>query len=343
MNDYWSIIKEAYSGYANYLWNDVISPGPQSFFWWVIIASLFFFGLELIKPWRKDQAKFRKDFWLDLFYMFFNFFLFGLIVWNAGQKVLVALFNDALASVGIENIVMVQLDKLPIWAYYLILFVAADFVSWWIHRLLHRVPIMWKWHKVHHSVEQMGFAAHMRYHWMENVVYWSLKYIPLTMLGADLVDIYAIYVLNMTWGHFNHSNITVNPRITGGIFGALVALAVGWLYVDSALGIAGMALGGALIGALILGPYMRILFNSPEMHIWHHAWDMPEDKPHGINFGLTLAIWDYIFGTAHVPYEGRDIRLGFPGLKSFPKKFLSQEFYGIVPQKEVSEGPEGVT
>ncbi len=30
------------------------------------------------------------------------------------------------------------------------------------HLLGHKVPILWEFHKVHHSVEQMGFAAHLR-------------------------------------------------------------------------------------------------------------------------------------------------------------------------------------
>ena len=58
------------------------------------------------------------------------------------------------------------------------------------------------------------------------------------------------------------------------------------------------------------------------MHIWHHAYDLPQDRKYGVNFGLSLALWDYIFGTAYVPSSGRDIRLGFPGIEEFPKDFI---------------------
>lgn len=64
-----------------------------------------------------------------------------------------------------------------------ILFV-SDFVQWNTHRLLHRVPMLWNFHKVHHSVKEMGFAAHLRYHWMEPVVYKSLLYIPIAIIGG---------------------------------------------------------------------------------------------------------------------------------------------------------------
>jgi sterol desaturase/sphingolipid hydroxylase (fatty acid hydroxylase superfamily) len=307
------------------------------------VFSLFFFSLEMLKPWRKEQARFRKDFWLDFFYVFFNFFIFGLIFWTATQNVLVEMFNNFLGYFGVENIVMLQLDNLPVWAYYIILFVVADLLSWWVHRMLHWVPFMWRWHKVHHSVEQMGFAAHVRYHWMENVVYWVCRYIPLTMLGADLVDIFGIHVVNLAWGHFNHTNTTVDTRITGGIVGAGLLALVARLNLGETMWVLAALPVGAIAGAFILGPFMRKIFNSPEMHIWHHSWELPEDKPYGINFGITLAIWDYIFGTAHVPHSGRDIALGFDGLARFPKTFLGQLVYGFGPDKKNSEGSESVS
>ena len=39
--------------------------------------------------------------------------------------------------------------------------------------------------------------------------------------------------------------------------------------------------------------------------------------------------WDYIFGTAYIPYEGRDIKLGFPGVESFPEDFVGQNMHGL--------------
>ena len=84
-----------------------------------------------------------------------------------------------------------------------------------------------------------------------------------------------------------------------------------------------------LIGVFLLGPIMKILFNHPEMHIWHHAYNLPEEKRYGVNFGLSLAIWDYIFGTVYIPHDGRDIRLGFPGIEQFPSNFRTQILHGF--------------
>ena len=286
-------IINGYTGYANYLWQEITNPAWHNYFYWLLGVSAFFLMLEWIKPWRKDQARFRKDFWLDFFYMFFNFFLFSLIIYNAASNVVVYFFNDLLESIGVTNLVAFEVMSWPIWAHLLLGFVVRDFVQWWTHRLLHTSPRLWEFHKVHHSVEQMGFAAHLRYHWMENVVYRSIEYIPLALIGIGLRDFFIIHIFTLAVGHFNHSNIKIN-----------------------------------------LGP-LKYLFNNPQMHIWHHAHDIPKQHKYGVNFGITLSVWDYLFRTNYIPYEGRDIKLGFPGVEKFPKDFVGQNLHGFKkPQSE---------
>ncbi len=334
MEKYFKVISEAYVSFSTYLWQDLTHPSFHSFFWWTIALSVFFFGLEILSPWRKGQAVFREDFWLDLFYVFFNFFLFSLVVWYAGQQVLTEIFGDFIGLFGLENIVAYNVHQLPVWAFYIILFLVGDFVSWNVHRMLHRVPWMWEFHKVHHSVEQMGFAAHVRYHWMENLIYWAVRFLPFAILGADMNQIFAIHVLNVAWGHFNHTNITVNPRVSGTIFGVLAGLGIASLYATAPWMWAAWIAGGGVVFGLILGKYMRMIFNSPEMHLWHHAWDIPEGYRYGINFGITLSIWDYIFGTAKVPKIDGEVKLGFEHLEEFPTGFVGQALYGLGKRKE---------
>jgi sterol desaturase/sphingolipid hydroxylase (fatty acid hydroxylase superfamily) len=289
--DYLQYFIEGYTGYANYLWNELTfmnSPWYKNYFLWLIVVSLFFFGLELAKPWRKEQAKFRKDFWLDVFYMFFNFFLFSLIIYNAASNVVVNFFNNTIINVtGFDLQASNPLNDFPYWSILLIGFIFRDFVQWWIHRLLHRVPQLWEFHKVHHSVKEMGFAAHLRYHWMENIVYRTIEYIPLALLGIGLYDFFIIHVFTLAWGHFNHSNFKLR------------------------LGL------------------LKYVFNNPEMHIWHHAKHLPEGTKYGVNFGLTLSIWDYLFKTDYIPYEGRDIELGFDDDENFPEDFKGQMTHGF--------------
>lgn len=290
--DYLNAFIDGYAGYASYFWKEITFqnyPWYKNYFMWLVLVSLLFFSLELAKPWRKEQPKFREDFWLDVFYMFFNFFLFSLIIYNAASNVVVNFFNNGiLALTGFNLQASNPMNDFPYWLILLIGFLVRDFVQWWVHRLLHRVPQLWEFHKVHHSVKQMGFAAHLRYHWMENVVYRSIEYLPLALLGIGLHDFFIIHIFTLMVGHFNHSNITVP-----------------------------------------LGP-LKYIFNNPQMHIWHHAKYIPEDRSNGVNFGITLSIWDYIWKTDYIPYDGRDIELGFPDDEDFPKDFVHQVTHGII-------------
>ncbi|MEM6699847.1 MAG: sterol desaturase family protein [Bacteroidota bacterium] len=326
-----------YKNYGSYLWYEITHPNWHNYFYWLIGVSLFFFLLEWIAPWRKEQAKFRKDFWLDFFYMFFNFFLFSLLIYNAASDVVVQFFNNGIrALTGFDLQASNPLRSAPLWTVLLVGFLVRDFVQWWIHRLLHRVPALWEFHKVHHSVEQMGFAAHLRYHWMENVVYRTIEYLPLALLGIGLYDFFIIHIFTLAVGHFNHSNISVSGTWKGAIFGTFIGLivATGGFEVNllnepSILLQIGVVLGSGLFGAFLLGGIMKYIFNSPEMHIWHHAYELPEGEKYGINFGLTLAIWDYLWGTAHIPHSGKDIRLGFEGIEEFPEGFVEQNLHGF--------------
>ncbi|MBK9733519.1 MAG: sterol desaturase family protein [Saprospiraceae bacterium] len=330
-------IVNGYAGYASYLWREIAQPSWHNYFYWLILVSLFFFGLEIIKPWRKEQPLFRKDFWLDFFYMFFNFFLFSLVIYNAASDVVVNLFDKTIMEVfGFDIKTSNPMRQFPLWSILIIGFVVRDFVQWWTHRLLHRVSWLWQFHKVHHSVEQMGFAAHLRYHWMETIVYRSIEYIPLALLGIGLYDFFIIHIFTLAIGHYNHSNYHVSGRVTGMLLGGLIGLTailgladIHFLDGNSIVMKIGFFMTLVIFGGLVLGPFMKKIFNSPEMHIWHHVHDLPSNKKYGINFGISLAIWDYIFGTAEIPQDGRDIKLGFPGVESFPDSFLGQFLLGL--------------
>ncbi|MBC7494252.1 MAG: hypothetical protein H7221_04530 [Flavobacterium sp.] len=59
------------------------------------------------------------------------------------------------------------------------------------------------------------------------------------------------------------------------------------------------------------------------MHIWHHGKTLPNKN--GINFAISLSIWDYIFKTDYIPSDGKNIELGFQNEESFPQTFVMQE------------------
>ncbi len=295
MDEYINIIVDSYSNYWRYLKSEILLQSNwDNYFYGLIIVSIVVWILELTFPWRKNQKAFRKDFWLDSFYMFFNFFLLNLMVLIALSNASENFFNEILGYVGlsISSFQLFEVNSLPLWLGLLIFFLVSDFVQWNTHRLLHRVPFLWNFHKVHHSVKEMGFAAHLRYHWMEPVVYKSILYIPIAVIGGfDAQHVAIVHFFALTVGHLNHANL-------------------GWDYGK-----------------------LKYIFNNPKMHIWHHVKELPSHVKFGVNYGLTLSIWDYIFGSDYIPKNGRDIELGFPGDENFPKGFIQQELYPINAKK----------
>ena len=284
---YLDIIIKSYKGAAKGLWNTIQHPWDENhfnLFYFLILVSLVVWALEVLMPWRKKQDKIRRGFWLDTFYMFFNFFLFRVIIFAALVKVIYVTFLLLLIPMGYEKgDYLIDLTQLNWGVKLVIYFFLADIVQWGVHVMLHRIPFLWKFHKVHHSIKEMGFAGHLRYHFVEVFAYQPAKYVVLALLfGFDLKQAFIVHNLTVLIGHLNHAN-------------------VGWDY----------------------GP-LKYFFNNPKMHIWHHAKKLPESHPHGMNFGISLSLWDYIFRTNYIPSDGRDIELGFPNDENYPEDFIGQ-------------------
>jgi sterol desaturase/sphingolipid hydroxylase (fatty acid hydroxylase superfamily) len=288
MNSYFEIFLQSLTGTLNWTWNSIIFQVPwyTNYFWGLIAISAVVWGLEIAFPWRKSQKVIRKDFWLDAFYMFFNFFVFAIVI-SGVYSLLGKLFSDL--NISEKSLTIIDLSSLPMVAQLLIFFVVLDLVQWFTHVLLHRYPFLWEFHKVHHSVAEMGFAAHLRYHWMENIFYKPLKTMGVMILGGfEPEQAYIVHFAAITIGHLNHSNVK-----------------------------------------LTYGP-LKYVFNNPVMHLWHHVYHLPKGHAHGVNYGISLSLWDYIFGTASIPdAEDGEIKLGFPGVENFPKSFKDQAMYGF--------------
>ncbi len=286
MVKYLDAFTNSFMGTVNWTWKSMIFDVPwyTNYFWGLIAISIFVWLLEIIFPWRKEQAFFRKDFWMDACYMFFNFFLFAIAISGFYELLRVA-FKDL--GVTSKSLALVNITDWPMWLQLIVFFVVLDFVQWFTHTLLHKYSFLWKFHKVHHSVKEMGFAAHLRYHWMENILYKPLKTFGVMVLGGfEPEQAYLVHFIAIAIGHFNHSNIKIT-----------------W------------------------GP-LKYILNNPVMHLYHHAYVLPEGR-YGVNFGISLSVWDYIFGTNYIPEDSGAIELGFPGDEKFPKDFVHQNLYGF--------------
>ena len=195
------------------------------------------------------------------------------------------LFSEV--NVTAKSLALFDISKWAPWLQLLVFFIILDFVQWFTHVLLHKYPFLWKFHKVHHSVKEMGFAAHLRYHWMENVFYKPLKTFGVMIIGGfEPEQAYIIHFITIAIGHLNHANIKIT-----------------W------------------------GP-LKYVFNNPVMHLYHHAFILPKGK-NGVNYGISLSLWDYIFKTNYIPEDSGTIEIGFKGDDVFPHDFIGQNTYGF--------------
>tara|TARA_X000000950_G_scaffold184281_1_gene223131 strand:+ start:3711 stop:4589 length:879 start_codon:yes stop_codon:yes gene_type:complete len=286
MQDYNDVFISSFKGTLNWTLKSILFEVPWylNYFWGLLLISLLVWGLELLFPWRKQQGVFRKDFGLDVFYMFFNFFLFALVI-NGVYGGLQLFFQKL--GITLTSLTLFDIKNLAFGVQLFVFFVLLDFFQWLTHILLHKIHFLWKFHQVHHSVKEMGFAAHFRYHWMENVLYKPLKTLGIMILGGFEPDqAYLVHFFAILIGHLNHANVKIS-----------------W------------------------GP-LKYILNNPIMHLYHHAYALPKGK-FGVNFGISLSLWDYLFKTHYVPEASGTIKLGFPKEEQMPKGFLKQALHGF--------------
>ena len=69
-------------GGLSWVWQQVVCQVPieQNYFWMVTVATSMIMLLEYLFPWRKEQRFFRKDWGVDLGYLYANLFVFTVML-----------------------------------------------------------------------------------------------------------------------------------------------------------------------------------------------------------------------------------------------------------------------
>lgn len=159
-------------------------------------------------------------------------------------------------------------------------FICGDFMLYWSHRLFHRVPLLWRMHKLHHAPPVLTPLTAFRFWPQEHVVHLcgnvlgqgvglglvmavsGTRVTAFTVLGVNVVA----FLWGMAFAHLRHSPIPMPFP--------------GWL---------------------------SRIFVSPHMHQAHHS----RDSAHfDCNFGTALAVWDGLFGTRYLPRPEERFRFG---------------------------------
>lgn len=164
--------------------------------------------------------------------------------------------------------------------YTLVIVAATDLSKWVTHYMQHKIPLLWEFHKVHHSAEVLTPLTNLRVHPVDV----AFENLLAGITGAVVVGIYGY-------------------RFSGGIAEITI------------IGMAAIYFVAAIFGNLrhshipfAFGPRLSKIFCSPVMHQFHHS---AEARHFDKNFSVVFSLWDYLAGTIYIPQPNeKPSRLG---------------------------------
>lgn len=150
---------------------------------------------------RLDQPIFRAHWRTDLSY----FFLSTLLV----QVTTVLTLKPAMVLFSWASLPALQgfVSGLPFLAQFAGILVLTDLTQYWVHRAFHGVPLLWRFHAVHHSAETMDWLAGSRLHLVDVAVTRGLSYVPTYVLGFAEPALFAYVAFVSIQATFVHANL----------------------------------------------------------------------------------------------------------------------------------------
>lgn len=173
---------------------------------WLFAFSLLFVALERLRP-KRRMAIARPGFWNDLCYLVFNGHYLGVLLGAGTVHVVDALDRILDLAHARAFFYLGLMSDQPLWLQALLLLIVFDLCQWFIHRSLHRIPRLWRFHQVHHSVVSFDWMSNWRFHWFEVVLYKSLLYVPAAVFGFSAPAMFLHALFSTFMGNFSHSNL----------------------------------------------------------------------------------------------------------------------------------------
>jgi sterol desaturase/sphingolipid hydroxylase (fatty acid hydroxylase superfamily) len=169
----------------------------------LIAFSLIFVPLEQLFPHRRTQPIFRTFWKTDLAYFFVSA-IFVQVTTVLTLKPAVLFFEWAVHP-GIRSTIGGQ----PYFLQFAEILLIADLTQYWVHRLFHSVPFLWRFHAIHHSAESMDWLAGSRLHIIDIAVTRGISYIPIYLLGFSEAPLFAYIIFVSIHATFIHSNFRI--------------------------------------------------------------------------------------------------------------------------------------
>lgn len=170
----------------------------------ILLTAVIFVPLERAFPMYREQGTFRRQWKTDLVYLLLN----GALI-RACMAVFVAamiLLFDRSWIDAMQQVVRRQ----PEWLQAVELILLADLGFYWAHRTLHRYPMLWRFHSIHHSIETLDWLAGYRVHVLDQTLVKATSILPFLFFGFSEWA-FVVHVVTYRWQSvLLHSNIEIS-------------------------------------------------------------------------------------------------------------------------------------
>ena len=132
--------------------------------------------------------------------LFFAVFFLAGLIWATVTVFSVEWLNN-------QQIGLFYLLKLPLWLKLLLGVALLDLVSYWFHRMSHKVPLLWRFHRVHHSDTTMDASTNFRGHPIESFLWFgSSNIFAAAIFGLDLLTLGLYFFIATFFFFLEHAN-----------------------------------------------------------------------------------------------------------------------------------------
>ncbi|WP_395073429.1 sterol desaturase family protein [Hyphococcus sp.] len=108
--------------------------------------------------------------------------------------------------------------------------IVLDLWTYGVHRAHHRIPLFWRFHKVHHYDEFLDTSSAFRFHLGEVAISAALRLIPIVLLAVPLMHVILFETLLVCAAIFHHSNLRLPPRFEAFISVVIVTPSIHWVH-----------------------------------------------------------------------------------------------------------------
>ena len=178
------------------------TPVSVELFLGFLLFAVVFVPLERCFPCRRQRV-FRRGWRTDIAYYVAGCFLGHLS--DASSLSAMLLIRWATAS---EPGSLAALQ--PGWLQFVEIVIVGDLLIYLSHRCLHRFPSLWRFHRVHHSAQQMDWLVNVRLHPVEKLLEDGCKFVPIFLLEFADGPVLAYTIFLALQGFLNHSNVKIN-------------------------------------------------------------------------------------------------------------------------------------